>query len=215
MSDDPENRSHREEGKEGEEASGTDERISSISIPAGYGIRRIRPSQDSTPNPCRKRFGDILRKIRKVRGKSIYELAREAEVDGGYISRLENAHRNPPTPKVLQKFADALNIRIDLLMLAAGYLEFDESGKRISEEDVLRKVEAALLSPPDRQSAEFQPSVEVKTEEDFSLLPMLERDDLCLGITDEGEQVIGKAVLFLIVGDELVSIAEISGKVNS
>ena len=204
-----------QEGMEGEETPKTGEQFSSISIPTGYNVKRVRASQNSTPNPCRKRFGDILRKIRKVRGKSIYELAGDAKVDAAYISRLENAHRNPPSPKVLQKFADALDIRIDLLMLAAGYLELDESGKRISEEGILQKIEAALFSPADKQSEKFQASVEVKAEEDFSLQPILERDDLCLGITDDGEQVIGKAVLFLIVGDELVPIAEISGKVNS
>ncbi len=102
------------------------------------------PSTSSEPTPIRRRFGNILRKIRKVRGKSIYELAREAEVDAGYISRLENAHRNPPSPRILQRFADALNVRVDLLMMAAGYLEFDSAGRPLDEEDITRRVEAEI-----------------------------------------------------------------------
>jgi SOS-response transcriptional repressor LexA len=102
------------------------------------------PSTSSEPTPIRRRFGNILRKVRKVRGKSIYELAKEAEVDAGYISRLENAHRNPPSPRILQRFADALDVRVDLLMMAAGYLEFDSAGRPLDEEDIVRRVEAEL-----------------------------------------------------------------------
>ncbi|HDS30654.1 MAG TPA: XRE family transcriptional regulator, partial [Firmicutes bacterium] len=102
------------------------------------------PSKSSEPTPIRRRFGNILRKARKVRGKSIYELAREAEVDAGYISRLENAHRNPPSPRILQRFADALDVRADLLMMAAGYLEFDNTGRPLDEEEIVRRVEAEL-----------------------------------------------------------------------
>jgi repressor LexA len=71
-------------------------------------------------------------------------LAGKAEVDAGYISRLENAHRNPPSPRVLQRFAEALDIRADLLMMAAGYLEFDTSGRPLDEEEIVRRVESEL-----------------------------------------------------------------------
>jgi SOS-response transcriptional repressor LexA len=117
-------------------------------------------SNNSDNNPIRKRFGNILRKIRKVRGKSIYELADDASVDAGYISRLENAHRNPPSPKVLQRFAEALTIPVNLLYMAAGYLEMDSSGKPIDDEEIIRRVEIELtggkpsadIVPPDRES---------------------------------------------------------------
>lgn len=107
-------------------------------------MRPETPSTSSAPTPPRRRFGNILRKIRKIRGLSIYELAGKAEVDAGYISRLENAHRNPPSPRVLQRFAEALDIRADLLMMAAGYLEFDTSGRPLDEEEIVRRVESEL-----------------------------------------------------------------------
>lgn len=112
-------------------------------------MKRDTASTSNTPTPSRRQFGNVLRKIRKVRGRSIYELAQDAEVDAGYISRLENAHRNPPSPRILQRFADALDVRVDLLMMAAGYLEFDTRGRALTEEEILRRVEAELLRPQD------------------------------------------------------------------
>ena len=103
------------------------------------------PSTSTEPTPGRRQFGNVLRKIRKIRGKSIYELAKEAQVDAGYISRLENAHRNPPSPRILQRFAEALDVRVDLLMMAAGYLEFDAAGRPLDEDEIVRRVEVELV----------------------------------------------------------------------
>src|SRR3990172_8664751 len=103
-------------------------------------------SSTSEQSQFRQRFGNILKKIRKVRGRSIYELADAAKVDAGYISRLENAHRNPPSPKILQRFANALNVQVDLLMMAAGYLEYDPAGRPIDSEEIIRRVEAELTA---------------------------------------------------------------------
>ena len=121
------------------------------------------PSTSSEPTPIRRRFGNILRKIRKVRGKSIYELARDAQVDAGYISRLENAHRNPPSPRILQRFADALNVRVDLLMMAAGYLEFDKSGRQVDEDEIVRRVEAELTQGHGKEGAFVETGTSVKS----------------------------------------------------
>lgn len=122
------------------------------------------PSTSSEPTPVRRRFGNILRKVRKVRGKSIYELAREAQVDAGYISRLENAHRNPPSPRILQRFADALAVRVDLLMMAAGYLEFDNSGRALDEGDIVKRVEAELTRPFEPAAGEAEGGVAIRSK---------------------------------------------------
>jgi len=116
-------------------------------------MKNDTPSTSSEPTPARKQFGNILRKIRKVRGKSIYELAREAQVDAGYISRLENAHRNPPSPRILQRFADALTVRVDLLMMAAGYLEFDNTGQPLDEEEIVKRVEYEITRSADNSQS--------------------------------------------------------------
>jgi len=129
-------------------------------------MKNDTPSTSSEPTPVRKRFGNILRKIRKVRGKSIYELAREAQVDAGYISRLENAHRNPPSPRILQRFADALMVRADLLMMAAGYLEYDTAGRPLDEDEIVRRVEFELTNLGDvpHTGGDVQVSVRSKGE---------------------------------------------------
>jgi len=121
------------------------------------------PSTSSEPTPIRRQFGNILRKIRKVRGKSIYELARDAQVDAGYISRLENAHRNPPSPRILQRFADALNVRVDLLMMAAGYLEFDSAGRPLGEDEIVKRVEAELTRSRPEAAGEIETGVTIKS----------------------------------------------------
>ncbi len=133
-------------------------------VESNIAMKSDTPSTSSEPTPVRRRFGNILRKIRKVRGKSIYELAREAQVDAGYISRLENAHRNPPSPRILQRFAEALNVRVDLLMMAAGYLEFDNAGRPLDEEDIVRRVEAELTSARDYPSAGADTGVELRSK---------------------------------------------------
>lgn len=95
----------------------------------------------------RKFFGRILKKIRIVRGKSQKDLAHDAEVDAGYISRIENGHRNPPSPKILLRLATALNVDSVLLMLAAGYLQYDPvSGVELTEDEIVIKVERSLMS---------------------------------------------------------------------
>jgi SOS-response transcriptional repressor LexA len=124
------------------------------------------PSTSSEPTPIRRRFGNILRKIRKVRGKSIYELAKDGQVDAGYISRLENAHRNPPSPRILQRFADALNVRADLLMMAAGYLEFDKSGRPLDEDEIVRRVEAELTQGHSTEGTAADSGINVKSRSD-------------------------------------------------
>jgi len=127
-------------------------------------MKNDTPSTSSEPTPVRRRFGNILRKVRKVRGKSIYELAREAQVDAGYISRLENAHRNPPSPRILQRFADALTVRADLLMMAAGYLEFDTSGRPLNEDEIVKRVEAELTSVGDGMPIDSDAAYAIRTK---------------------------------------------------
>lgn len=125
------------------------------------------PSTSSEPTPPRRRFGNILRKIRKVRGLSIFELAEKAEVDAGYISRLENAHRNPPSPKVLKRFAEALKVKPELLMMAAGYLEYDLGGKPLSEEEIIKKIEGELFGVKSPTSPATEVGIAIKSKQNI------------------------------------------------
>lgn len=81
-----------------------------------------------------ERFGHILRSTRKILGMSIKELAHAAEMDAGYISRLENGYKTPPSSKILRRLADVLNVNIMLFFMAADYLRIDERGNPVTKE---------------------------------------------------------------------------------
>ncbi|MFH1749994.1 MAG: helix-turn-helix transcriptional regulator [bacterium] len=176
----------KKKGEDNEHSDGT--AVNKVNIPIGSSTEK---------DPRRVLFGTILRKIRKVRGKSIFELAREAQTDAGYISRLENAHRNPPSPKILQRFADALTIRVDFLMIAARYLEYDLAGDKYSPEGIIKLVERELFGdgePP--QSIDLEPTAD-SVDEKYSVIPLIQNEALCMGVTDDGTPVIGKAMLII------------------
>jgi transcriptional regulator with XRE-family HTH domain len=164
----------------------------------------------------RKQFGGILRKVRKVRGKSIYELAAEAEVDAGYISRLENAHRNPPSPKILQRFANALEISIDLLMMAAGYLEYDLDGSPLNEEVITRKIEKAITEDhPELEQKIKAPSPSEEDDDTTMILPLIKEGDVCVGSTDDGDSIKGLVILLIQTEKGATQVSEILHRVES
>ncbi|NFD30444.1 XRE family transcriptional regulator [Clostridium botulinum] len=49
-----------------------------------------------------------IKKIRKEKEISIYELAKKVNLTPGYISNLENGHKTNPTKEVMEKISIAL-----------------------------------------------------------------------------------------------------------
>ena len=159
--------------------------------------RKLTSSQLTQPTPIRQQFGRIVRKIRKMRGRSIYWLANEAGVDAGYISRLENARRNPPSPKILQRFADALDVKVDLLMMAAGYLKYDLTTEEpLNEEKIMIKVETALQKSETDIKSQNPEELSSREEETF-VLPLIKWGDKCVGSTEDGDIIKGAAILLI------------------
>ncbi|KEQ21768.1 helix-turn-helix domain-containing protein [Paenibacillus tyrfis] len=74
-------------------------------------------------------FYDQLRDMRKLKGFTIRELADRSGVSAAYISQLENGNRGVPSPDVLMKLSEGLNIPYTELMQIAGYLEKTASDK--------------------------------------------------------------------------------------
>jgi len=68
-------------------------------------------------------FYDQLRDWRQHRGFSVRELSERSGVSHSYISQLENGKRRIPSPDVLAKLSEGLNIPYAELMRIAGYLE--------------------------------------------------------------------------------------------
>jgi transcriptional regulator with XRE-family HTH domain len=68
-------------------------------------------------------FYDQLRDLRKIKGYTIREVSDRSGVSTAYISQLENGNRGVPSPEILMKLSEGLNISYSDLMNLAGYLE--------------------------------------------------------------------------------------------
>ncbi|WP_235941639.1 helix-turn-helix domain-containing protein [Paenibacillus puerhi] len=68
-------------------------------------------------------FYEQLKGLRRTKGFTIRELADRSGVSAAYISQLENGNRGVPSPDVLMKLSEGLNIPYTELMKIAGYLE--------------------------------------------------------------------------------------------
>ena len=53
-------------------------------------------------------FGDLVRSLRKQRGLTVDAVAKKAGTHKGYISGIENGKVNPPSVKMIRKFAKVL-----------------------------------------------------------------------------------------------------------
>lgn len=51
------------------------------------------------------RFGDLVKKLRKERGMTLDAVAKKIGSHKGYVSGIENDKVNPPSVKVIQKYA--------------------------------------------------------------------------------------------------------------
>ncbi len=71
-------------------------------------------------------FYEHLKDFRKLKGFTIRELADRSGVSAAYISQLENGNRGVPSPEILLKLSEGLNVSYNELMKLAGYLETRE-----------------------------------------------------------------------------------------
>jgi transcriptional regulator with XRE-family HTH domain len=81
-------------------------------------------------------FYDKLRDLRKLKGFTIRELADRSGVSAAYISQLENGNRGIPSPEVLMKFSEGLNVSYSELMEIAGYLESQGQEREVQSNPV-------------------------------------------------------------------------------
>lgn len=86
-------------------------------------------------------FGRALRVARAARGLSQKDVAELVRVKPSYVSLLESGKRQNPSVAVMQQFATALGIPVDLLLLLATE---DADGRKISSADAQRIGEAMV-----------------------------------------------------------------------
>lgn len=73
-------------------------------------------------------LGDQLRSIRRVRGLSLKAVAEPAEISTAYLQKLEGGDVRTPSPHVLHRVSEVLNIPYSTLMELAGYVVPETDG---------------------------------------------------------------------------------------
>ena len=66
-------------------------------------------------------IGSVLRQAREVRQLSAGDVARAAGISAAYLNRLENDAVKKPSPHVLHKLSEALNVPYNDLLRLSGY----------------------------------------------------------------------------------------------
>ena len=67
------------------------------------------------------RIGRLLKRTRQVRALSATDVARKAGISAAYLSKLENDAVKKPSPHVLHKLSEALNVPYNDLLRLSGY----------------------------------------------------------------------------------------------
>jgi len=68
-------------------------------------------------------IGEFIKTLRKQKGLSARKLAEKSGVSQPYISQLETGKNNKPSPDVLQKLSNTLDVPYEDLMIKAGYIK--------------------------------------------------------------------------------------------
>ncbi|MCF7811607.1 helix-turn-helix domain-containing protein [bacterium] len=93
-------------------------------------------------NEDSKKLGDKLKAARDTRKTSLHEVAKSAKISVAYLRKLESGLVNNPSPRILQRLSDVLNVPYLKLMKLIGYIPVDFNAKysddnRKSLEDTL------------------------------------------------------------------------------
>ena len=89
-----------------------------------------------------KTFGGAIAEARKAKGWSLKDLASHVlREDGGaispqYLNDIEHDRRSPSSDRMVQQFAEALNINRDWLYYLAGRFPSDVREKGLSQKEV-------------------------------------------------------------------------------
>ncbi|MDY0410126.1 helix-turn-helix domain-containing protein [Virgibacillus soli] len=84
-------------------------------------------------------FGEYVRNSRQRKNLSLREAARRAGISHPYLSQLETGKNTKPTPEVIKKIADGLELNYIELLEIAGYLEEAEREGLMKSAEEYRK----------------------------------------------------------------------------
>lgn len=85
--------------------------------------RRARILEKRLERTVSNNFGTILRSLRNKRRLSLAQAANLAGISASYINRMELGERTAPSYPIIEKLAEALDVDVTTLLLAAGASE--------------------------------------------------------------------------------------------
>jgi len=103
-------------------------------------------------------LGEQLKSVRLVKGMSLRQVARPAEISVAYLQKLERGDVGQPSPNVLFRLGKVLDVPYDILMLLAGYEPTvpteDEAllGARAASRTFSRAIESTDLTEAERKA---------------------------------------------------------------
>ncbi|KHL95362.1 hypothetical protein QW71_12910 [Paenibacillus sp. IHB B 3415] len=71
-------------------------------------------------------FGIFLKKQRTFKSYTVRQLAELADISPSYITNLENGKRDLPSPEVLKKLSEPLDVSFQKLMVIAGHVKYED-----------------------------------------------------------------------------------------
>jgi len=96
------------------------------------------------------KLGNQLKSLRKTKELSLRDVSEMSKISATYLQKLESGMVNNPSPRVLQRLGDALDVSYMLLMLLVGYIpkDSDTNKNQISgfDEDDLTEEEQKAVS---------------------------------------------------------------------
>jgi len=75
-------------------------------------------------------LGLRLQQVRELRGRSLRDVAEDAEISASYLQKIERGQVKSPSPNVLYTLAGKLAVPYSELMRLAGYVVPREGGER-------------------------------------------------------------------------------------
>ncbi|WP_099363769.1 helix-turn-helix domain-containing protein [Fredinandcohnia onubensis] len=97
-------------------------------------------------------FKNYLKLKREEKNLSMNKLGVLSGVSAMYISQIEGGRRVTPSPKILEKLAEGLNVPYEDLMIAAGYIPAEEVIEELQAQ--LRGEDIETRTPMPKEAAE-------------------------------------------------------------
>lgn len=83
-------------------------------------VKKLKILKNRNERKISKNFGSILSSLRAKQGLSLAKLGDMTGVSASYINRMELNQRKAPSYPIIEKLADALDVDINMLLIAAG-----------------------------------------------------------------------------------------------